>query len=397
MVSQQKIAIVTTGRADYGLLKPLWDKLASSTVHSLTMIATGAHLVKPHLTVEQIEKDQIAPLLTVDLKLTGDNEEAICLGISEGIVGFSRIFSHQNFDLLIVLGDRYELLSVCTAALVYKIPIAHLHGGELTEGAVDDAIRHCVTKMSALHFVAHDSYRKRVIQLGEAPDRVFNVGAIGLDNFSAVEPISKKQLTGLTGLDFDKTVLLVTFHPETLETELSVNQQVDELFVALNALAYPVLATFSNTDTGGETVRIRFQQLAEQFPGRFCLINTLGISGYMAAMTFCSVMVGNSSSGILEAASFKLPVVNIGDRQKGRIRAANVLDVACRSSDIEQAVNRALSNEFSKALENLKNPFGDGHAVQKIVPLLDDFLAKGSKKLLKKQFYDVPFSVEKMD
>jgi UDP-hydrolysing UDP-N-acetyl-D-glucosamine 2-epimerase len=354
------------------------------------MLATGSHLIKSQgLTIDLIKKDGIEPLIAVDMQITSDSEEALCQGIATGLAEFSKVFTQHAFDLLIVLGDRFELLSACNAALIHNLPVAHLHGGEATFGVIDEAIRHSVTKMSALHFVAHETYRKRVIQMGENPQSVFNVGAMGLDNFNTVEAWSKQKLEKNTGLDFSKPVLLVTFHPVTLDESSTAESQANQLVMALEELPYQILATLPNADAGGQQIKRRLENAVEEYPEKISLVTTLGIAGYMAAMQYSAVMVGNSSSGILEAASFQLPVVNIGDRQAGRIQPSNVVNCECQKELILDAIELCFSKAFVTEIKDLQSPYGSGIAAQKIVKTLKDVDLSNTKKLLKKQFYDI--------
>lgn len=389
-MNKARVAIVTTSRADYGLLKPLWKAFQGNSVFELMMIATGGHLQETQgYSVKFIEKDGITPLINVDLQQNGDSESSVCEAMAHGLLGFSECFTKNDFDLLIVLGDRYELLPACNAALIHKIPMAHIHGGEATYGLIDEAIRHSVTKMSALHFVAHESYRNRVIQMGEHPSKVFNVGAIGLDNFNQVKPWSKKKLEMETNLNFTQPVLLLTFHPVTLDAYDSATEQANQLLSALEQLPYAVLATLPNSDTGSLQILKRLKQAMHDYPGKFEVVSTLGVQGYSAAMKYSAAMVGNSSSGIIEAASFKLPVVNIGDRQAGRIQPINIIQTECEVDPIKQAINKALSSEFNQSLQEMKNPYGDGGTAQKIVEQLAKVDFKDKAALLKKQFYDL--------
>nr|WP_243755406.1 UDP-N-acetylglucosamine 2-epimerase [Thiomicrorhabdus sp. 6S3-12] len=382
--------IVTTSRADYGLLKPLWSEL-QETEFKTTMIATGSHLMEAHgKTLSTIKADDVTPLESVDLMLAGDSEMDVCRAVAVGIEKFSELYSSLKFDLLIVLGDRYELIAACNAALIHKIPIAHLHGGEATFGALDEAIRHSVTKMATLHFVSHEVYRRRVIQMGESPDRVWNVGAIGLDNFRQVNGWTQNELEQKTGLDFSQPVLLVTFHPVTLDSYQDAEAQADELVSALENLPYQVLATLPNADAGSQQIIQRLQVAHKLHPQRFTVVSSLGMEGYISAMRYSSAMVGNSSSGILEAASFRLPVVNIGDRQAGRIQPGNVIQVECQFEQIKEAVAKALSKDFKASISSLVNPYGEGETAKKIVARLSEVSFEDKQVLLKKSFLDFP-------
>lgn len=392
-MSVVNIAMVTTSRADYGLLKPLWSVLKGAVDFNVTMLVTGSHLLESQgYTYRHIKTEGVSPIVKVDMKIQSDSDKDLAQGVANGLSGFSKVFSEYDFDLLIVLGDRFELLSACNAALLHRLPIAHLHGGEITIGVIDEAIRHSITKMSALHFVAHEDYRRRVIQLGEQPASVFNVGAIGLDNFDMNQACSKRELENKTGLDFSSPILLLTFHPVTLDDQQSLVTQAGQLFKALEAMSYQVLVTMTNADMGGNIISQRCQLSQERFPEKFKVVSSLGTKAYIAAMKYSAVMIGNSSSGILEAASFKLPVVNIGDRQLGRVKPDNVLDTPCEENAIKQTVEKAMSTAFKVRMESLRNPFGTGHTAEKIMGVLRKTDLKNREKLLKKYFYDLPIT-----
>jgi UDP-hydrolysing UDP-N-acetyl-D-glucosamine 2-epimerase len=386
------LLIVTTSRADYGLLYPLIKKIYSDNFFNPKLLVTGAHLSSFYgMTISKIIEDGFSIDYQVEMTQEGDAEKDVCNSIAIGLKGFSNIFSREDIDLIIVLGDRYELLAVCIAALINKIPIAHIHGGETTYGVIDDTIRHSITKMSSIHFPSIDLYAKRIIQMGENPERVFVVGALGVDNVYQIELMTKEQLSKFVEIDFDKNVALMTYHPVTLDEYDSAGKQVIEILEALMETNLFVLITMPNADTGGRQIYEIITRYTVKYPGKFKLVKNLGQKAYLSAMKFSKLMIGNSSSGIIESASFKLPVVNIGDRQKGRYKPINVIDTDCSKRSILKAINVALSPEFIKSIKDLSNPYGDGNAADRIINVLKSTDLTNKSKLLKKGFYDLDF------
>jgi UDP-N-acetylglucosamine 2-epimerase (non-hydrolysing)/GDP/UDP-N,N'-diacetylbacillosamine 2-epimerase (hydrolysing) len=306
--------------------------------------------------------------------------------MAQGTLGFAQLFSRDPPDLLLVLGDRFEMHAATVAAVPFALPIAHIHGGESTEGVMDECFRHAVTKMSHLHFVATQDYARRVIQMGEQPWRVTVSGAPGLDAIAQVPRLSEKELQKRFGIPWAKNCLLVTFHPSTLNYQ-DTKKQIDALLAALKQTKQPIVFTSPNADTSNRTILeaiIGFTQKNKNAR----LISNLGSLGYFSLMALAKAMVGNSSSGIIEAASFFLPVVNIGDRQRGRVRSKNIIDVEVQSQDIAKAIANATSREFRKACQGIPNPYGDGRAADRIVNVLEK--TPIDKKLLIKRFYDNP-------
>jgi UDP-hydrolysing UDP-N-acetyl-D-glucosamine 2-epimerase len=388
---KNKIMVVTTGRADYGLLYPLIKKTIKSELIELQLIATGTHLSSLHgKTIQLIEEDnEIQVTDKVEMTMEKDTEDAICTSIATGLMGFSQLFNRLCPDLLVVLGDRYELWSACMAAVIHKIPIAHIHGGETTFGLIDDSIRHSITKMSAFHFASIDLYAKRIIQMGENPEKVFVVGAIGLDNIKSIPLMSRQELSKHTQIDFKKKIALMTYHPVTLDRYDSAEKQIQEVLNALIKTDLLVLMTMPNSDTSGSVIYQKIKKYSQQYPEKFRLIKNLGQKGYLSAMKYAQLMIGNSSSGIIESASFKLPVVNIGDRQAGRLKSVNIIDCDCSQEAIVKAVNRALLDEFKQSIAHLKSPYGDGNTSTHIVKILESIDLKNKSQFLKKGFYDL--------
>lgn len=397
-MQKNKIMIVTTGRADYGLLSPLIKRIIQNNHLELQLIATGTHLSPLHgNTIQLIDEDKFQVTDKVEMTMGKDTEDAICISIATGLMGFSQLFNRLSPDLLVVLGDRYELWSVCMAAVIHKIPIAHIHGGEATFGLIDDPIRHSITKMSAFHFASIDLYGKRIIQMGENPERVFVVGAIGLDNIKSIPLMTIEELTQDTGIDFRENVALMTYHPVTLDGYNSAGQQIQEVLNALVKTDLLILMTMPNSDTSGNAIYQRIKHCAQQYPEKFKFIKTLGQKRYLSAMKYAQLMIGNSSSGVIESASFKLPVVNIGDRQAGRFKPKNVIDCVCSQEAITKAINRALSNKFKQSIVHLESPYGKGNTSTSIVKILAAIEFKNKSQFLKKGFYDLKFECPQID
>ena len=392
---KKTLMIVTTGRADYGLLYPLIRKISSSKSFELKLIATGTHLSSYHgESIRLIEEDKNVEITErIEMTAEGDTEYSICYSIARGLEGFSQLLKKTSPDLIIVLGDRYELLSVGVAAVIHKIPIAHIHGGELSAGQIDDSIRHSITKMSAFHFASMDIYARRIIQMGESPDRVHVVGALGVDNIISMPLLTLEELSNLVDLDFNQRVALLTFHPVTLDSYDSAGEQVQEVLNALLESDLLVLMTMPNSDTANRLIYKEMEKFCEKYPKEFKLVKNLGQRAYLSAMKYSDIMVGNSSSGIIEAASFKLPVVNIGDRQEGRFKSLNIIDCVCSKIAIKKALDKALSEGFIKSVINLKSPYGDGNASLRIIDILESIDFNNKSQYLKKGFYDLKYDL----
>lgn len=365
------IAVVTTSRADYGIYRPLWRAITSAPDLHLQIIAAGMHLSPEFgLTVRDIEADGFTVDERVELLLSSDTPEGIAKSVGVGVLGYAQIFARTRPDILVLLGDRFEMHAAAVAALPFTLPIAHLHGGEVTQGAFDDALRHSLTKLSHLHFVSTAAYARRVAQLGEEPWRITVSGALSLDNLTTLDLLNYHELEQRVGMALEPPPLLVTFHPVTLEPG-QTEWQIDELLAALETSGYPVVFTMPNADTGGRAIAQKITHFVQTHQAA-CLVDNLGTRAYFSMMQHAAAMVGNSSSGILEAASFKLPVVNIGTRQQGRIRAANVIDSGYKREEVAVAIQRATSTDFRASLHSLVNPYGDGHAAGRIVQKLQE-------------------------
>ncbi|WP_042705942.1 UDP-N-acetylglucosamine 2-epimerase [Methanomicrobium mobile] len=388
---KKTICIVTATRAEWGLLKPLARQIKTDRKYELIIAATGTHFC-PEFgdTYRDILNDGFEIDERVDIQLYGNSPSAISKTMALATIGFADLFSRRHIDLLIVLGDRYETLAVCLSAMNQKIPIAHLHGGELTEGLIDEAIRHSITKLSYLHFTSCEAYRRRVIQLGEQPQRVYNVGAIGIDNIRQMKLLSREELSSAIGFDVsDSKYAVVTYHPETLNG--NVKYQCEQLLEALSAFPeMKFIITKSNADEGGLIINEMVDDYAKYHPNVLA-VSSLGNLKYLSALKHASAVIGNSSSGIAEAPYFKIPTVNIGVRQRGRIQAESIINCNAVASEIAGAIKKAMSDEFAMIAAKSEYPYGDGHASEKIVAILHEWL-DNERIDLKKEFYDLEVS-----
>lgn len=385
---RKKICVVTSTRAEYGLLRPLMKKVINENSYELQIIATGMHL-SPEFgnTYKEIESDGFKINEKIEILLSSDSAVGISKSMGLATISFAEAFKTLGPDIIIVLGDRYEIFAVCSAAVVAKIPIAHLHGGETTEGAFDEAFRHSITKMSYLHFTSTEQYRNRVIQLGENPERVFNVGAIGVENINSMKLLEKSDLEKVIGFKLDKPFGLVTFHPVTLEDNTS-KEQFEELLKAMDERKdMKFILTKANSDTDGRIINNLIDEYSKKNKERIISFTSMGILRYLSAMKYCSFVIGNSSSGIIEAPTFKIPTINIGDRQKGRIQAASVINCIADKNSINIAMNKALSKEFIYSIQSMRNPYGNGETSKKIYNIIDQKLKVNLD--LKKRFFDL--------
>lgn len=381
----KKIAVFTGTRAEYGLLYWLLKEIEARPQLELQLIAGAMHF-SPEFgeTWRQIEADGFAIDAKVEMLLSSDTAVGVVKSMGLGTIGFADALERLRPDWLVVLGDRFEALAIVQAALVLRIPVAHLHGGEITEGAYDDAIRHAITKMSSLHFVAAEPYRQRVIQMGEPPERVLNVGAIGLDHLQRTPLLSAAELAASLDFPLRAPYLLATYHPVTLAQE----DPVEALGAMLEALErfpeHQVLLTYPNADNGGRGLIPLLERYAEAHPRRVLVVPSLGARRYLSAVAGAAAVVGNSSSGIIEVPAFQVPTVDIGARQSGRLAAASVIHCAPRADDIAAALSRALSEEFRPVCQSARNPYGQGNAAAAIADTLSSFEASEPKR-----FYDL--------
>jgi len=385
--ARRKICVVTGSRAEYGLLYWLMKEIQDDSALELQVIVTGMHLSPEFgLTWKQVEQDGFIIHRKVEMLLSSDTPVGISKSIGLGVIGFADALECLQPDVLVVLGDRFEIFAACQATMTHRIPIAHIHGGEITEGAVDDAIRHAITKMSHLHFTATESYRRRVIQLGEQPQRIFNVGAPGLDNIFRLQLLDKPQLEQAIGFKLGKRNLLVTFHPVTLENATAASQ-FGNLLKALDCFDDShIIFTLPNADADGRVIIDMIEQYRQRFPERIASFVSLGSLRYLSALKYMDAVVGNSSSGLIEAPAFKIGTINVGDRQKGRLCADSVIHCEPEVDAIVQAFNRLFSEKFQESLKTVENPYGNSGASAEIKELLKSQSLDG---LLKKSFYDL--------
>lgn len=384
-MSKRNISVVTSSRADFGLLFSLLKEIDIDQNLELNLIVTGSHLSKEFgLTYKEIEKDFYIHK-KIDILNNEDSTFDIIKSMSKLQEALTKQFTTSKPDILVLLGDRYEIFSAATAALICNVPIAHLHGGERSEGVIDEALRHSITKMSHLHFVAHEDYKRRVIQLGESPERVFNVGALGLDNIKNIKPIKKNELEKKINFSFNKKNILVAFHPLTLE-ESSRQEQFSELLKFISTLEETnIIFTKSNIDSGGLLINKLIDDYVATHKNTIAFAS-LGQTRYLNVLAQVDALVGNSSSGILEAPALKVASINIGDRQRGRIFATSVINSDYSYDGIEEAFKKLYSNEFQKTLQKTKNPFGDAGASKKILSYLK---TANLNNILKKTFHDI--------
>ena len=381
----RKICVITGGRAEYGLLRWVMQGIRDDPELDLQLVVTGMHLSPAFgSTYLDIERDGFQIDAKVPVMTELDTPVGVARSMGLGLAGFSQAFADLRPDVIVVLGDRYEIFSAVAAALVARIPVAHLHGGELTEGAFDDALRHAITKMSHLHFVAAQPYRQRVMQLGEAPDNVFLVGGLGVDSMLREPLLSRHELEQALDFSFGMRTVLVTCHPATLSAA-SPGEQMAELLLALEAMPDThFIFTLPNADNGGREITAHIDKFVARNP-RAKAYAALGQQRYFSCLAHCDMVVGNSSSGLTEAPSFKKPTVNIGDRQRGRLKASSVIDCEPTSASITAALDRACSADFKQSLENAINPYGDGGAADKVVAKLKEHPLES---LIPKVFFD---------
>lgn len=387
MSARRKICVVTGSRAEYGLLQWLMRGIAAEPTLRLQVIATGMHLSPEFgLTWKRIEEDGFPIDRKVEMLLSSDTPTAVSKSMGLALGGLAEAYAGLQPDLLVLLGDRFEILSAATAAAVARIPVAHLHGGERTEGAFDEAFRHAITKMSHLHFTSTEEYRRRVIQLGEDPARVHNTGALGVDGVVKTKKLGRAEVEKELGCKFLAKNLLVTFHPVTLEGGTS-ESQFRGLLDALDALPDTgLIFTKANADTDGRVINRLIDEFTAARPGRAVGHASLGQLRYLSALAQVDAVVGNSSSGIIEAPSFRIATVNIGARQRGRLRAPSVIDCDPSPESIAEACARALSPEFRSGLARVENPYGRGDAAERMLAILREPLPEN---LLFKRFHDL--------
>lgn len=390
-MKQRKICVITGTRAEYGLLFWLMKEIQKDEDLKLQIIATGMHLSPEFgLTYKEIEKDFKIDK-KIEMLLSSDTPVGISKSMGLAQISFSEAYEDLKPDMIIVLGDRYEIFSAVSTAMIANIPIAHIHGGETTEGAFDESIRHSITKMSHLHFTATEEYKNRVIQLGEAPSRVYNVGGMGIENIKRLTLLSKKEFEKSINFKLNKKNILVTFHPVTLENKTS-KKQFSELLECLDDLKDThIIFTKANSDTDGRIVNQMIDEYVSNNTHKSVVFTSLGQLRYLSALQYVDAVVGNSSSGLLEAPSFKIGTINIGDRQKGRVKASSVINCDTDKTSIKEAFVKVYLNDFKEELSYNRNPYDNGCSSIKIVNIIKDI---DLKNILKKAFYDIKIQEE---
>lgn len=383
----KKIVVATGTRAEYGLLSPIIKKLILSNKIDVRVVATGTHLSPEFgMTIEEIEKDGIHIDKRIEILLSSDTTIGVSKAMGLALISFSEYFDELKPDALMLLGDRYESMAIAIAAVNARIPIIHLHGGEATQGAIDEAMRNSITKMSCLHFTSTEAYRKRVIQMGEIPENVYNVGAIGVENAKQTETLSLCELENELGISLEKYALL-TFHPVTLENCTAEEQALN----LMNAIKdYPevlFICTKANADMNGRVINHYIEKYSEMYPN-IKLYSSLGMKKYMSALKCAEFVIGNSSSGIIEVPSFKIPTINIGDRQKGRIQSETVINCEPNTESIKCAINTALSDKYRDSIRDVKNPYEKEGTSDQIVAITMDYLLN-NRLSVQKKFYDL--------
>ena len=388
---KKNICVITGTRAEYGLLCPLIKKINEDDKLNLQLVVTGMHLSPDFgLTYRQIEEDGYKIDEKVEILLSSDTSIGISKSMGLAMISFSEVFDRLDCDMVVVLGDRYEIFSAVSVANISRIPVCHLHGGEATEGLIDEFIRHSITKMSYLHFTSTKEYRKRVIQLGESPDRVFNIGAIGIENIKKMNLLSKEELEKSIDFKLNKKYAIVTFHPVTLENNTAKNQFKELLLALDNIKDLKVMFTKANSDTDGRIINKMIDEFVLTDKERFIAFTSMGSLRYLSAIKYSDVVIGNSSSGIVEVPSFNKPTINIGDRQKGSIQAKSIINCEPIQLEIETAIKKSLSKQFIESIKGMKNPYGDGEVSSKIIYYIKMYLYEKDIDL-KKKFYDIDF------
>ncbi len=386
-MDRRRICVVTGSRAEYGLLYCLMKEIQDDSDLNLQIVATGMHLSPEYgLTYRVIEDDGFSIDARVEMLLASDTPVGVAKSIGVGIIGFADAFASLKPEIVVLLGDRFEIFAAAQAAMVARIPIAHIHGGEATEGLIDEGIRHAITKMAYLHFVAAEPYRRRVIQLGESPNRVFNVGTPGLDNLRRLKLLDRTAFEQATGFELGKPTFLVTYHPVTL-SNTSTRESIENLLKALDHFTEArIIFTKANADTEGRIINQMIDQYVSRKPEKARVFTSMGQILYLSALTHVDAVIGNSSSGLIEAPAVRKPTVNIGSRQRGRLRASSVIDCEETEQGIISAIEKILSPTFQESLKSVVSPYGDGNASVKIKEVLKEI---NLDDVLMKRFYDI--------
>ena len=384
----RKICVVTGTKAEYGLLSRLIRMINESERTQLQLIATNMHLSPTYgETYKEIEADGFKIDRKIPIIEEGKNDTVATLkSMAKAVAGFADAYNELKPNMIVVLGDRYEILAAAIAALIEKIPIAHIHGGEVTEGAYDDAIRHSITKMSHLHFPSIEPYRKRIIQMGEDPERVFAVGAIGVENIKRIPLLSKEETEQSIGFALDKNTILVTYHPVTLGPD-SMKRDIDDFISVLDDNKYlRIIFTMPNSDNGSEVIVDAIYKFVSNNKNRAVAFKSLGLKRYLSVMKEVGAVVGNSSSGIVEVPSFGVPTLNIGDRQKGRLAAESVVNCGSDKDSIRDGLSKVLSTEFQDFCKTVENPYGKENTAEEIFKVISSYPLDN---IIQKHFYDI--------
>lgn len=384
---KRKIAVITGTRAEYGLLYWIIEGIKDDPELELQLLVTGMHLSPEFgMTVSSIMEAGIPITKKIETLLSSDTPIGISKSMGLGMISFSEAFAELEPDLCLVLGDRFEIFSAVSAAMIARIPVAHCHGGEATEGSVDEPIRHSVTKMSHLHFTSTEEYRTRVIQLGEQPDRVFNVGALGIENIYRLDLLGRKEFEESIEFEMGDPTFMVTYHPVTLENKSSKKQCMALLEAFDDFPEAKIIFTMPNADTDGRVIINLIEKYVKEHPERAITFKSLGQLRYLSALKYVDVVIGNSSSGLIEVPSFNVPTINIGDRQKGRVAGPTVINSDSEYKDISESIRSALDPKFREKIKEEKNPYDQGFSSNKILSILKDYPLEN---ILKKKFYNL--------
>lgn len=383
----RKICVYTSTRADYGLLRALLKQICQSPKLQLQLLVSGTHLVPDQgMTIQEIRKDGFEPDRCVGIDFFDDSSKGICHSMGIAVDEYGKFLAEYAPDLLVILGDRFEAFCCAAAAQICRVPVAHIHGGETTQGAIDEAFRHSITKMAHLHFPCCEVYRQRIIQMGEQPDHVYNVGALGVENIRTLKLMGRTDLEKSIGFKLDKPFFLVTFHPVTLEKN-SFEEQFAQLLAALDQYPdYKFIFTGSNADTGGNVINQMQNDYKKRYPDKCLVTPSLGYLRYLSAMKLCEAVIGNSSSGLIEAPALEVPTINIGDRQKGRIRTKTIVDCDPDKFSIVSAIKKISEDTFHSSFKNTNIPFERAGTSKLIKEILETADLKG---ILRKEFYDI--------
>lgn len=386
----RKICVITATRAEYGLLQCLLEDIQHDPHLDLQLISTGTHLSPEfNFTHQQILDDGFTVNKKIEILLSSDSAVGVSKSMGLALISFAEAFEELQPDIVVVLGDRYELIPIVSAANIAKIPVAHLSGGEITEGAIDELIRHAITKLSHLHFTAMDEYTNRIIQMGELPERVFTVGEIGLDNLLRRQLMSRTQFESAINCTLQEKNILFTYHPETTKDIDEIKNDFTEILKGLSQLDNTlIIFTKANADVGGRLINKMIDEFVVKYPQKSVAFTSLGQLRYLSALQYVDIVVGNSSSGLVEAPSFNLATINIGNRQRGRVRAKSIIDISANADQLLFAINRVYSPEFRVILNNIINPYGQGNSSSQVIEVLKKF---DLTSLRTKPFYDISF------